>query len=166
VAQHVRRLARGRVLDDPARQQLLDRVPGARDDRAGRGRQLMRLADPVRVQVALDRRVELDVLDPPRPLDDVLAAFGPHPRDLGRAAGEVGRVLDRAEAELVRDGAEVAVDHCLGATSAYRSCRRARIWSGVYAWRLRSSRAIRTPVAATPTSPAIPNHFHQRMSLG
>ena len=47
--------------------------------------------------------------------------------------------------------------------SAARSCSRERISSGVYARLRRSARAITAPVAATPTKPATPKIFHQRM---
>jgi hypothetical protein len=50
--------------------------------------------------------------------------------------------------------------------SARRACSRVRISSAVYARRRRSARAITTPVAATPTKPARPTTFHQRMCLG
>ena len=46
--------------------------------------------------------------------------------------------------------------------SASRACSRSRISSGAYARRRRSDRAITTPDAATPTSPARPTHFHHR----
>lgn len=54
---------------------------------------------------------------------------------------------------------------CAGgaAASATRVCNLSRISSGVYARRLRSARAITTPVAATPASPASPATFHQRI---
>ena len=41
-----------------------------------------------------------------------------------------------------------------------RSCSRARTSSGVICVRWRWSRAITTPVAATPARPASPSHFH------
>ncbi|GIF03642.1 hypothetical protein Asi03nite_11800 [Actinoplanes siamensis] len=49
------------------------------------------------------------------------------------------------------------------AASATRVCNLSRISSGVYALRLRSARAITTPVAATPASPASPATFHHRI---
>jgi hypothetical protein len=51
------------------------------------------------------------------------------------------------------------------AASSTRSRRRSRISSGVYARRRRSARAITTPVAATPTIPATPSTFHQRIRI-
>lgn len=50
--------------------------------------------------------------------------------------------------------------------SASRACSCVRICSGVQARRRRSSRAITTPVAATPAKPASPSIFHQRICLG
>jgi hypothetical protein len=62
------------------------------------------------------------------------------------------------------------VGHSLWSTglreAATRSCSLDRISEGVYARRWRSARAVITPLAATPTTPATPNTFHHRMCLG
>lgn len=159
VAEKVMRLSRH---GDPPRQQLLHRMPGRRDIDAVRSRQLPGLADSPTVQRTFHDRVELNVSHVPRPLHHERATRCPQHKDRSKRRG----VNHRAERELAGDGDQPAVNHPLRVASAYRSCRRLRISSGEYARRLRSSRAINTPVAATPTRPARPTHFHQRMSLG
>ena len=67
-----------------------------------------------------------------------------------------GEGVSQVHARTVRRGTDTQSE----ALSASRAWSRSRTSSGVSAARCRWSRAMTTPVAATPASPARPNHFH------
>lgn len=75
---------------------------------------------------------------------------------------EGNRLSRRLSYPAEGDPAEAA----LAIASSYRSCRRERTSSGVYASRRRCDRATTTPVAATPARPARPTTFHHFIALG
>ena len=75
----------------------------------------------------------------------------PRARALTPSGGPVGRVR--------QEGSSGASPEAVWISSS-RWCSRSRTWSGVSCARRRWSRAMMTPVAATPASPATPSTLH------